>query len=179
MFAVDGLIKRHELIKISELILGALQQYNLSPANTRVALVQYGNGIDVLHSLQNPDLTAIRNKVYGFSNRKGQRNIPKALSQIDSNIFQQAVRSGSKKLVFMFVAGPSSEVNKREVDTVGKTLMAKNIEVIFVYVGDHDSSMLQPLVRRKEDMMHVYPSFEIPFVIDPVLRMSGVRQGML
>lgn len=163
------------MIKVSSLIAGTIQQYNVSETDTRVGLVQYGDNIEILHRLQ--DKTAINEKLKLLSSSKGDRDITKALREISTKAFVRPPRPGAKQKIFVFVAGPTDELNNLEAVIVGNELKKMNIEVQFVYIGDHSSKSLLPFVDSNNDIMHIASSNEIAFALDPLLRMRGVTQG--
>ena len=176
-FAVDRYMKKHSLMKVSNLIAGALDQYSVSPTNTRVALVQYGDSIDVLHEFPVTDKAEFHAKLKLLSTGRRNRDIPGSLRELASKVFQNRPRDGIKQKIFMFVTGPTDEVDKVQVDVAASELRRKNIEVQFVYIGDHSSKSLLPLVKDANDIMHFTSSNEIAFAVNPVLRMKGVPQG--
>ena len=177
IFAVDGSIKQHAMKRVASLIGGALEQYTISSTNTRVALVQYGEAIQILHDLAMPDKKIIKQKLDAFSFSKGIRNIPTALREMASKVFAKSLRPGAKLKIFMFVAGPTDEVDTSQVQIVANELKEKKVNVQFVYIGDHSSNVLLPLVNNENDITHVASNHEIAFALDVVLKMKGVKQG--
>ena len=177
VFAVDSSIKDHSLVKISNLIRGALEQYPVSSTNVRAALVQFGENIDTLHRMENPDKTELYQKLSSLSFSKSDRNIPVALRDIASNVFAKSPRADAKLKIFMFVAGPTDGLEESQVNAVATELKKRSIDVQFVYMGDHSSESLMPFVKSENHIMHIAPSHEIPFALDPILKMDGVRQG--
>ena len=174
---MDRSIKDHPLIKVSHLISGAVEQYTVSPTNTRIGLAQFSEDLDVLHDMKLTDKTMFSQKLASLSFVRGPRNIPKVLKDIASNVFAKLPRPGAKLKIFMFVAGPTDDLDKSQVNTVANELKKSNIEVQFVYIGDHSSKSLLPFVNSENDIMHIASPNEIPFALDPILKMKGLKQG--
>lgn len=165
------------MVKISNLINGAIEQYAVSSTNTRIGLAQFSEDLDVLHDMMLTDKALLSQKLASLSFTKGSRNIPKVLKDIASNIFVKLPRLGAKLKIFMFVAGPTDDLDKSQVNAVASELKKSNIEVQFVYIGDHSSKSLLPFVKSESDIMHIASPNEIPFALDPILKMKGLKQG--
>ena len=179
VFAVDRSIKEHALVKISSLLMGAVDQYTISPTNTRVALVQFSKDLDILHRMSIVDRTVLLQKLSLLSFSKDHRDIPNALKDISSTVFAKPARPGAKLKIFMFVAGPTDHLDQSKVNAAAEELKKNKIEVQFVYIGDHSGKSLLPFVKSENDIMHVASPNEIPFALDPILKMNGVKQGRI
>ena len=177
VFAVDRSIKEHALVKISSLLKGAVEQYTISPSNTRVALVQFSKRLDILHRMNIVDKAILLQKLSMLSFSKDRRDIPNALKDISSSVFAKPARPGAKFKIFMFVAGPTDGLDQSNVNAAAEELKKNNIEVQFVYIGDHSGKSLLPFVKSENDIMHVASPNEIPYALDPILKMNGVKQG--
>ena len=177
VFAVDKEMNSHALTKASNLISAAVRQYSIQATDMRVGLVQYGANAEILYSLQTANQDALNGKLAGLVHSNEQRRIPESLRQINRNIFAKSVRPGAKKTIIMFVNGPSDDVNPEEVTVVSQELRRNNINVLFVYIGDHSDGMLHPLARGKYDIMHLPSYKDMAFAIDLVLRLQGVKPG--
>ena len=177
VFAVDKEMNSHALTKASNLISAAVRQYSIQATDTRVGLVQYGANAEILYSLQTANQDALNGKLAGLVHANEQRRIPESLRQINRNIFAKSVRAGAKKTIIMFVNGPSDDVNPQEVTAVSQELGRNNINVLFVYIGDHSDGMLHPLTKGRYDIMHLPSYKDMAFAIDLVLRLQGLRPG--
>ena len=141
---------------------GSLKSYNISPSNTNIGIVNYGNNADIELQLSKGVGPVVVGDVLDQMKLKGgSRNITTALSAADSMFVSgPSSRNTTGKLLVLFVTGQESAAAEEKFEAVAASLKQKNVEIKVIRVGKKEpESILSKLVDDAADIS-VVPSTE-------------------
>lgn len=168
VFAVDGSdsVTDDQFDIVKETVRRMLQEYTISPLDTRVSIIEYSDKPTVLVYLNSTfDLKDLTAKINNMVPSKGaSAMVDKALGEVKNVLsFAKGGRPGAAKAVVILTDGDSSSPS--DLDEMSESLKEDGTRVYVMIIGDGtDQDEIVKVVSVPEDVFPVVHPSDLPKV---------------
>ena len=148
------------LQKMKSFLRNSLKSYTISPTETHIGLMQYGNGAMVKLSLKYGFTeSSFVNSVSELELTGGPRQMQKAIRKVASVMFtaSDGSRSGSSKVLILLTTGKNYPAGKSDLPKAAKKLKEKGVKVIVVKIGNENNPDATDIVNNPDKIIKSDP----------------------
>ena len=174
-FAFDGSdsLTEEEFENLKEFATSVVESYNISPLDTRVAILEFSNSPRIISILSNgASASQVINTIRNMSPSRGMESVTsEALEEATNNVFspQAGARTGVPKSLILITHSRSS--SSVPVSQAVQRLRAAGIRVYVVGVGTRvDMLELKGIAAGDSALYPVQRPSEVPRIADDVVR---------
>ena len=187
VFALDGSrdVEMNTFNKMKEFMKGSLKAYNISPNESRIAVMTYGD-----KQKKNVDLkdgvykSVVEQAIEDAKRVGGEKRLIDALKFADMKMFEKTASSSSDKtpgkVLILMMSGSNSQTDKgNEMKMVLGQLKRKKITLVVIGIGDNVKDEDLKKIGKDGNVVKVEDADDLKKALTPILDASGKAAGIL